>query len=319
MAPFFADEPAPETLCGDSLKRVLKRYIGSTRPMFLTASVLPILVGSAWGWREIGVFDFRIFAVALIAVVLLHAGVNVANDVADDRIGTDRLNDARIYPFTGGSRFIQNGVMRSAEMARWGMSLLAISAALGLVLLALKGPLVLAFGATGIGLGIAYSFPPIALSARGLGELAVAVGFGTLPVIGSYWLQAGIVSSEALLVSLPLSFWVTAILLMNEIPDAVADAAAGKRTLVVRLGVQRSRWLYAAIQLAAVCALLLAVAEDAIPWAGLILPLGLLVPAALATQMIGRSRTRLRRGILWTLRIHILGGLWLAALALFRF
>ncbi|GBE44776.1 1,4-dihydroxy-2-naphthoate octaprenyltransferase [bacterium BMS3Bbin10] len=315
MTPITAGEPTRDTLCGNSLQRVLKRYFWSTRPMFFPASILPMLVGSAWGWREAGAFDPLIFVVALIAVVLVHAGINVVNDVADDRTGTDRLNHDRIHPFTGGSRFIQNGIMTSAEMARWGKSLLAAGAALGIVLVVLKGLAVLAFGAIGIGLGIAYSLPPLALGARGLGELAVAIGFGTLPVVGSFWLQAETVSNNAVLLSLPLSFWVTAVLLINELPDAEADALAGKRTLVVRLGIGGSRWLYTVLQLAAFGALLVAAVYGAIPWLGLILPIGLFVPAVIAARAIGKSRSTLRCGILCTLWIHALGGIWVAGLA----
>lgn len=315
MMPNSAEEPGCDRLRGAGAGPVIRRYIGATRPAFFPASVLPLGVGSAWGWRSAGAFDPLIFALALIVVVLVHAGANVLNDVADDRIGTDRLNDDRIYPFTGGSRFIQNGVMTAAEMARWGAALLFVAVAIGLLIVALKGVTVLVLGAIGVGLGLAYSLPPVVLSARGLGELAVAAAFGMLPVLGGFWLQAGIVSGEAVLISLPMSFWVAAILLINEVPDAGADAAAGKHTLVVRFGVRASRWIYPAVQVAAVCTLLLAAAVDVIPWAGLIVPLGLLVPATMAARAIGHSRDTLRQGILWTLTIHGLGGLWLTGLA----
>ena len=81
-------EPTPDTLLGNTLPRILKRYLGSVRPMFLTASVLPVLVGSSWGWQASGTFHPLVLAIALTVVVLVHAGANVANDVADDRTGT---------------------------------------------------------------------------------------------------------------------------------------------------------------------------------------------------------------------------------------
>lgn len=283
--------------------------------MFLTASVLPVLVGSSWGWQASGTFHPLVLAIALTVVVLVHAGANVANDVADDRTGTDRQNEQRIHPFTGGSRFIQNGVMTPKEMTSWATVLLAVGIGFGLVLVALKGPWVLAFGVVGVGIGLAYSLPPLTLSARGMGEIAVAASFGMLPVVGSFWLQAGSIAGEALLVSLPVSLWVMAVLVMNEIPDITADAATGKRTLVVRLGIRATGWLYMAVQVAAFLMLGLAAVIDVIPWAGMILPLGLLLPAAWTASAIIRSRVSLLHGIIWTLTIHGLGTIWLAGLA----
>jgi 1,4-dihydroxy-2-naphthoate octaprenyltransferase len=251
MSSPFISEPTPEKFGGTSFTGLLVHYFAATRPMFLTASILPVLAGSAWGWRAKGSFDLLVFLTALLAVALVHAAVNVANDVADARSGTDDRNASRIHPFTGGSRFIQNGVLSQAQMARCAALLLAAGIALGLFLVYFEGLWILAFGAAGIGLGLAYSLPPLRLSARGLGEVAVALGFGVLPFSGAYWLQAETITTEALLLSLPISFWVMAVLVMNEVPDRNADAATGKRTLVVRLGSRRTAWLYAALQVAA--------------------------------------------------------------------
>jgi len=317
MASPLAREPSPDTLSGNTVSRVLARYLGATRPMFLPASVLPVLVGSAWGWRAAGAFDPVAFSLALLIVVLVHAGANVANDVADELNGTDRLNAGRIHPFTGGSRFIQSDVLTVRQMTRWAAALLAAGIGLGLLLVALKGPWVLAFGIAGVGLGLAYSLPPLALSTRGIGEIAVAAGFGALPVIGSFWLQAGVVTGEAVLVSLPVSLWVMAVLVMNEVPDIAADAAAGKRTLVVRLGTRFSGLLYAAIHEAALIVLVVAAIAGLIPWAGLALPLLLLAPALWTARVIAQPGGKHLYGIIFTLIIHNLGALWLAGLAFF--
>jgi 1,4-dihydroxy-2-naphthoate octaprenyltransferase len=315
MSSPFNSEPSPEKLGGKSLGRIVARYFAATRPMFLTASTLPVLAGSAWGWWAQGSLDLPVFMTALLAVALVHAAVNVANDVADARSGTDDRNAGRIHPFTGGSRFIQNDVLSQAQMARWAALLLAAGIAVGLFLVYFKGLWVLAFGVAGIGLGLAYSLPPLRLSARGLGEVAVALGFGVLPFSGAYWLQAGTIAAEALLLSLPISLWVMAVLVMNEVPDRNADAATGKRTLVVRLGLGRTAWLYAALQVAAFFMLLLAALAGVLPLAGLILPLLLLIPAAWTARALSGPREHLLPAILRTLAIHALGTLWLAGLA----
>ena len=76
----------------------------ATRPRFLGASLLPVLIGSAWGWRSADRIDLPAALLAVMATLLVHAASNVYNDVTDEELGTDRANTTRIPPFTGGSR-----------------------------------------------------------------------------------------------------------------------------------------------------------------------------------------------------------------------
>lgn len=306
-------EPSLETLGGTGAGRVAKRLLLATRPPFFTASVLPVLLGTAWGSRESGMFDVDVFLIALAAVVCAHGATNVLNDVYDDLSGADTGNNARLHPFTGGSRFIQNRVLTRAEMARWGALLAAVSVLMGFVLLLLKGAPVIVFGAIGLGLGVLYSMPPFQLSARGVGELAVGAGLGVLPVCGAAWLQSGTVTTGAVLLSLPVAAWVTNILLINEVPDAPADAGAGKRTLVVRLGPDRTRTLYLALHLAAALVVALLVLRGLLPVLAALLPVAMALAATVPARAIvdGGDRGGLLAGIKLTLGAHALGTLWL--------
>jgi 1,4-dihydroxy-2-naphthoate octaprenyltransferase len=313
-----ASEPLAVDLLGNSPWRVLRRYWGAMRPAFFPASVLPVVVGSAWGHAVSGTLDLGVAALALLATMLVHAGANVINDVADEESGTDRTNTERIFPYTGGSRFIQNEILSARAMRRFGLGLLAAACLCGVLLAWLKGPLVLAFGLAGVALATLYSLPPAQLAGRGIGELAIAVGFGLLPVIGAAWLQSGVMDFAALLVSVPVALWVTAILLINEVPDIAADAAAGKRTLPVRLGIGGARWIYVGLHLGALVAIVAAVA------AGYLSPFVLLVPPALFglavvnsrdVRPVAEAREALTRAIKRTLAIHAVGCLWLAAWA----
>jgi 1,4-dihydroxy-2-naphthoate octaprenyltransferase len=296
--------------------RSAKRLLTATRPMFFPASALPVLLGTAWGARLDGALDSWPFALALAATLSVHAGVNILNDVYDDLGGTDRINTGHIHPFTGGSRHIQDGVMTARQMFRWGVALLAFAAVLGLTLFAMKGPGVLLFGAAGVTLGVLYSAPPVRLSARGLGEAAVGVGFGVLPVTGAAWLQSGSLDWGGLLLSLPVALWVVNILLVNEIPDAAADGATGKRTLVVRLGVNGTRDLYVLLNVLAALCVAAAVAVGLVPLpAAAAAPL-LLLAALGAARGMSRTADRRRaltRSIKVTLAIHAAGTLWLGA------
>jgi len=305
-------EPSTEALAGRGPARVLKRLLRATRPMFFPASVLPVVVGTSWGYREAHALDAVTAALALAAVVVVHAAANVLNDVFDE--DTDRVNGRRIHPYTGGSRFIQNQVMSRQAMAVWGFALVLLGTILGAALLFQAGPGVLGFGMAGLALAVLYSAPPARLSARGVGEAAVGVGFGVLPVMGAAWLQTGHLSPAAFAVSLPVSLWVASILLINEVPDRDADRDAGKRTLAVRLALPDTRRLYLGLQLLAIG---LAVLYGVV---GLLAPVSiavlLLLPAALkAARALGGSERSQRRGIELTLLVHTAGSLWLALCA----
>jgi len=289
------------------------------RPKFFPASVLPVLAGSAWGFMAAGHFDLPAFILALLATMCVHAGANVLNDVGDDSGGTDRNNVDRIYPYTGGSRFIQNGIMSPAGMARLGASLLAVAAIAGLILLLDKGPMILWFGMAGVLLAVLYSIGPVRLSSIGLGELAVGVAFG-LPVVGAAWLQAGVIDSNLVLFSIPVAAWVAAILLINEVPDIAADGANGKRTLPVRVGLDGTAAIYLALQLAALAGVLWLTINGALPLLAPVVPVLLLVLALQAARAIRSGvadRATMTRGIEMTLGIQTIGSIWLIGCALY--
>jgi 1,4-dihydroxy-2-naphthoate octaprenyltransferase len=306
--------PVPDDFFGQSSGRILKRLFHATRPKFFPASVLPVLVGTAWGVQVTGSFDTVVFFLALLATLCVHAGSNVLNDVGDESNGTDRRNEQHIYPYTGGSRFIQTGILDYSGMAKLGIGLLSIAAVAGLGLYFLKGPLVIVLGLCGASLGVLYSLGPLRLSALGLGETAVAVAFGVLPVAGAAWLQGAPLDSSAVLISVPVSAWVAAILLINEVPDIEADAASGKATLPVRLGLGGTANVYLIIHIVATVTVVYLVANSLLPILAPLAPLGLLVLAYRASVAIRagiEDRSGMTRAIEATLGIHTLGSIWL--------
>jgi 1,4-dihydroxy-2-naphthoate octaprenyltransferase len=313
-------EPRYEDLAGDRFGQRARRLWLATRPKFLTASVLPVLVGTAWGAAVAGVFDFFAALLALLATALVHAASNVLNDVGDEVIGGDRANEERIYPYTGGSRFIQNRIMTVQEMNRWGQALLGAAAVLGLVLTLMKGPLVLIFGLFGIAIAVLYSLPSVLLSGRGVGEACILIAFGLLPVCGAAWLQSGVIDWASALVAVPAGIWVTLILLINEVPDRKADAASGKRTLVVRLGAPGARNLYRALHLSAFACLLTLSLTRLMPWwvavGGAVILLGGFKAAAGIVDAT-EDRTRLQKSIEMTLGLQATGSVLLILGAIF--
>jgi 1,4-dihydroxy-2-naphthoate octaprenyltransferase len=313
--PLPSDEPSL-SLAGPGLIPAARRVFLATRPAFLVASVMPVLVGTAWAGTALHRFDGLLFALALAATLLAHAATNVYNDVGDDEIGADPGNTGRIYPYTGGSRFIQNGLLSRRAMRILALGLCLAAVLVGAFLAVLRGPGVVLFGIAGLLLGLLYSLPGAQLSARGIGEAAVALGLGVLPVLGSVWLQTGYVDAGALWLSVPVSCWVAAILVINEVPDVDADRRARKRTLVVRWGAPGARVIYRCLTLLALIASCAAVGLQALPrW--FLLPAIVLavmgVVASLRISMEPRQRPRLKQGIELTLAIQASGCLLIVA------
>lgn len=223
-----------------------KLWLFAFRAPFLTASAMPVLVGTAAAFWAERVFEPLRLALALVGVVALHLGANLANDYFDYVTGCDQLNPEPT-PFSGGSRVIQNRLIASRTILAVSLACFALGAALGLVLNAMvPGNRVLYLGIAGLAGGLLYSAVPAKLSYRGIGEVVVFTLFGPLAVAGAYLCQTGRLPALPFAVSIPCGLLVLAILLVNEVLDARWDREAGKRTVVVRLGARRGYLLYLA-------------------------------------------------------------------------
>ncbi len=218
----------------------VKKWVVAARLPFLTASVMPVLATVAAAWQADGALPFGLAGLALLGIALIHAGANLANDYFDHQSGADAANRFST-PFSGGSRVIQEGVVDPRAVVAAAALCTAAGAACGVALwLHTRGPVLLAIGAAGIAGGWFYTAPPLKLAHRGLGELATMLCFGVLPALGTEWALRGRLTAQVSWVGLPAGLLVAAILFINEFPDVAADASAGKRTLVVRLGPRRA-------------------------------------------------------------------------------
>jgi len=224
----------------------LSMWFHATRPAFLTATVSAWLMGVVSSIIDGLTVQPLTAAVALLFALVAHAGVNVLNDYYDAIDGVDGNNTGRIFPFTGGSRFIQNGVMSLPATARLGYGLLALVVPAGLWLTWQSGAGLLLIGAAGLFIGWAYSARPLSLMRRGWGEVCVTAGM-LIIVVGSDFVQRGAFVWTPLAVGLPFALLATNILFLNQFPDCASDAQAGKRHWVVRLGPRRALWIYIAI------------------------------------------------------------------------
>lgn len=267
----------PQEPSREALANPLKRYLLATRPAFLTIT----LAGCVLGFAASPNLSWSLAGVTLLLAMAAHAGVNVLNDYYDHLNGTDAANTDRLFPFTGGSRFIQNGVLSPGQTLAWGLALFALVITGGLWLIAQSGFDLFWIGLAGLVIGWAYSAPPLKLNSRGLGEVCVAAGF-MLVVTGSACVQTVQIPSSVWLIGLPYALLVTNILYINQFPDRSADALAGKRHWVVRLPPRVAARGYVLIAALAAIALLATVLIGQLPLLALGSLLGMLpaIPAA---------------------------------------
>jgi 1,4-dihydroxy-2-naphthoate octaprenyltransferase len=237
------------------------RWIAGARPRTLPASVVPVAVGTAAAHAAGGVVWWRA-AAALVVSLALQVGTNYANDYADGIRGTD---STRVGPL----RLVASGLATPASVRRAAVAAFAVAGAAGLALAAATGWWLIAVGAACIAAGWLYTGGPRPYGYFGLGELFVFVFFGLVATAGTAFVQVGRLTALAAGASVPVGLLAVALLVVNNLRDLRGDAAAGKRTLAVRLGAARMRALYAAtVALGLASAAALAAVR---PWALLVL------------------------------------------------
>lgn len=208
-------------------------FLRTTRLPFLTATLVPILLGLAVASWTNG-FNWWLALLTVVGGCCIHLGLNVANDVFDTASGADEAN-VNPTQFSGGSRVVVYGLLSLRQIALLSLGLYAAGIAIGVLLAALRGWDLLWLGVAGALLSVFYTAPPLRLVHRGLGEIVVALGFGPIMTLGAYFVQAQEYDLEPFLISIPVGILIALVLYVNEVPDRPADAAAGKRTLPVRL------------------------------------------------------------------------------------
>jgi len=255
--------PTPSGLApGDSF---VKKWAVAARVPFLTASVMPVVAATAACWRTTGRLNPWHALLAIVGVALVQAGANLANDYFDHLSGDDPANRLST-PFSGGSRVIQDGIVSARAVLVAALACLSAGAACGIILwLRTPGHTLLVIGLAGMAIAWFYTAPPLRLVHRGLGELALGIAFGPLPVLGAEYVQHGALTLAVGWLGVPAGLLVVAILEINEFPDVAADASVGKRTVVVRLGLRGAIALYEALVLGAYASVAVGIAAGWLP------------------------------------------------------
>jgi 1,4-dihydroxy-2-naphthoate octaprenyltransferase len=259
---------------------MVRIWVMAARIRTLPAAVAPVLVGTSLALGA-GVFHPLAFVAALLGAVFIQVGTNLSNDYSDARRGADtedRLGPVRV---TAGGLVPPKQVL-IATYATFGLAVLC-----GVYLVAVAGPELIAVGAASILAGVLYTGGPRPYGYEGLGEVFVFLFFGVVAVAGSYFVQVQEMPWQAFGCAVPVGLLASAILVVNNVRDIDTDRRAGKRTLAVRLGRERTRTLYTAMVLGAFASAPVLWALGMSPWLLLcwaVLPL--------AAQVVRTVRTR---------------------------
>lgn len=291
-----------------------KTWLKTGRPFTLTATLSPLLVGTAVAVYE-RVFSPLHFALALLAGLFLQVGTNYFNEYFDHRYGLDSPESL------GASTVIFRGEMTTRQVFGGGLACFIVALLLGLALIALVGPAIILFGLIGMAFAYFYSARPFTLARRGLGDVMVYLAMGLLMTWGAYYVQIPRWSWTAFFASVPVSFLVTAIMNMNNMRDYQDDLRVRKLTLPVRFGQTFGSWYHACLLSGSYLAVTLFVILRLLPVHTLIVwltfPLAFLNVRAVLTAI---DRSVFIVGIKRTSLLHLqFGGVLALGLLLARF
>lgn len=212
----------------------MNKWILGARPRTLPAAFAPVVVATALAGEDSSLIAALL---ALFVSLALQIGVNYANDYSDGIRGTD--ND-RVGPI----RITASGLATPQSVKRAAFISFFLAAVAGLALAAMASWWLIAVGAAAILAAWGYTGGKNPYGYLGLGELFVFIFFGVVATVGTYFVQTGEVTLDALLVSIPMGTFSCALLAINNIRDRALDLPAGKKTLAVRMGDRNARYFF---------------------------------------------------------------------------
>ncbi len=288
-----------------------KIWLKTSRPMTLTATVSPVLVGTAVA-RQQGTFHVVIFLATFFSCLCLQIGTNYFNEYFDYRYGLDHAGSL------GAMTVIFRHEMTAKQVLGGGVLSFCIAVLLGMVLVFLVGPVIMLFGLTGMLIAYFYSAKPFKLASRGLGDILVYITMGFLMTWGSYYVQIQQWSWSAFAASVPVGLLVTAILNMNNVRDYQDDLAVQKKTLPVRFGLRFGQCFHATLLSGSYVAVTIFALVGLLPLT--VLAVWLTCPLALInvrSVLTARERRAFIVGIKQTSLLHLVFGVLLSICLLF--
>ena len=199
------------------------------RPHTLTASFVPVAIGTALA-LPFAQFQISLFAAMLLASILIQASTNMFNEYYDYKRGLDHEHSVGI-----GGAIVRDGIA-SGTVLTIAQLFLAVAFLLGLYLCLQSSWRLLPVGLFCACVGYLYSGGPYPISETPFGELISGICMGLIIIAISFFIQTGTVTPASLLVSVPTSILIGAILMANNIRDLDGDKLHGRKTLAILAG-----------------------------------------------------------------------------------
>jgi 1,4-dihydroxy-2-naphthoate polyprenyltransferase len=265
----------------------LKTILNLFRPHTLTASFIPVLIGSALAWKETGHLHPLLLVAMLAASVLIQGATNMFNEYFDYTGGLDTAESVGIS-----GAITQDGI-HPGIILRAGIATLALAVLLGVYICVLSSWWLAPIGLVCMMVGYLYAGGPHPISATPFGELFSGGFMGSGIILLSCFIQQKFISGDDLLISIPSAILIGAILTSNNIRDLEGDKEHGRRTLAILLGHRRAVWFLAGSLLAAnLWVAALVAAHILSPWT--LLALGSLWPSMKAIRILRAGGTPAR-------------------------
>jgi 1,4-dihydroxy-2-naphthoate polyprenyltransferase len=223
----------------------LRTWWMAIRPATLPASTAGVVVGLGAALAVGATFRWDTALGCLAVALLLQILSNLANDLSDFRRGADTPDRA------GPTRVAAAGLVTERQMEVAIAIVIGTAGIIGLWLVYVGGWALLALGLLAVVAALAYTGGPLPYGYRGLGEVFVFIFFGVVAVAGTAYLQALRFEWLFVAASIPVGALTAAILVVNNLRDMPTDRVAGKRTLAVLLGRERTAWEWTLLVLGA--------------------------------------------------------------------
>lgn len=221
---FVQNEREDDQVLDNTPPKTLQIWFRALRLPSLTSSLIPVMLGGAYALID-RAFHVLPFLMALVGAMVIQAGTYLLNDYFDYKSGVDYEDP--LYS----SGVIKNGWLSPAQVLRGGVACYVLAALFGLYFALKIDVSVFWFGLFGLLLGFLYTGGPFPLANKALGEIAVFLAMGPLMVLGTYFVEVGIVRWEVFAGSIPVGLLAAAVTYTNNLRDREHDVKVDKLTI----------------------------------------------------------------------------------------
>jgi 1,4-dihydroxy-2-naphthoate octaprenyltransferase len=227
----------------------ISNWATAMRIPFATVAVVPFGVGILLALFNGVYISWTASISGIIAVFLICTGCHLIGEASDKAEDAITLETGRTK-FSGGTLSVINGRLNEKSVIKAAITCFVISAVSGGIIFYVHRSLwLIGLGAFGAAAAIFYSLPPVRLAKHGVGELFIGICYGWLTIVTGYASASGLMPPDSFIWCWPVALTVFNIILINEFPDYIPDSMTGKRNIVVRIGMEKSQWIYASVSI----------------------------------------------------------------------